>query len=142
MTSTLRVKLDSSYRSQSSECSCLLCIVEEWCEHTGHGDNRHTIQEKQQQRDHHAALGVELQVPCQQYHHGGGQENDDHVCDGPGQPTDKINSNICTKATEVNLSAFIYRLFHKDVSSIVGINPVANSTIHVPYTQQFGGEPN
>ena len=28
----------------------------------------------------------------------------------------------CTKITEVNLSAFVYRLFHEDFSPIVGSN--------------------
>ena len=32
-----------------------------------------------------------------------------------------------TKISEVNLSAFTYRLFHENFSSIVGINPVVNS---------------
>ena len=32
--------------------------------------------------------------------------------------------NINTRITEVNLSAFIYRLFHDNFSPIVGINPV------------------
>ena len=32
--------------------------------------------------------------------------------------------NSCTKIPEVNLSAFIYRLFHEDFSSIIGPNPV------------------
>ena len=31
---------------------------------------------------------------------------------------------VCTKISELNLSAFIYRLFHEDFSSIVGINRV------------------
>ena len=31
---------------------------------------------------------------------------------------------LCTMIAEVNLSAFIYRLFHEDFSSIVGINPI------------------
>ena len=30
-----------------------------------------------------------------------------------------LNGGLCTKITEVNLSAFAYRLFHEDFSSIV-----------------------
>ena len=36
-----------------------------------------------------------------------------------------IQTSGSTKIIEVNLSAFICRLFHEDFSSIVGINPVA-----------------
>ena len=32
-----------------------------------------------------------------------------------------------TKTSEVSLSAFIYRLFHEDFSSIVGMNTVAGN---------------
>ena len=42
------------------------------------------------------------------------------------------------KITEFNLSAFIYRLFHEDISPIVGTNLGGNSTISMPYTQTFG----
>ena len=31
---------------------------------------------------------------------------------------------LCTKFTEVILYAFVYRLFHSDFSSKVGINPI------------------
>ena len=33
-----------------------------------------------------------------------------------------IESYICTKTTEVNVSAFVYKLFHKDFSPIIGTN--------------------
>ena len=46
---------------------------------------------------------------------------------------DYIEEIIClkkyTKISEINLSAFIYRLFHEDFSSIVGINTVLIVTI-------------
>ena len=44
---------------------------------------------------------------------------------------------LCTKITEVNLSAFIYRLFHEDFSSLVGINPVASSTTRIVNHQEY-----
>ena len=31
--------------------------------------------------------------------------------------------HVCTKIAEVNLSVFIYRLFHEDFSSILRTNP-------------------
>ena len=47
---------------------------------------------------------------------------------------------ICTEISEVNLSAFIYRLFHEDFSSIIRTNTVAYSQpIDMPYIQLFGG---
>ena len=46
--------------------------------------------------------------------------------------------------SEVNLSAFIYRLLHEDFSSTKEINRWSKysyllSTIHMPYAQQFVG---
>ena len=62
---------------------------------------------------------------------------------------DKITAGIAnlghqdrTKITEVNLSAFIYRLFHDDISSIVRTNPVANSSMCVRYFNLVGQESN
>ena len=42
-----------------------------------------------------------------------------------------------TKITEVNLSVFVYRLFHEDFSPIIGTNLDDSSTIFMPYIQQF-----
>ena len=44
--------------------------------------------------------------------------------DGQLGQSGQINRNTATKISEVKLSAFIYRLFHQDFSSIVGINTV------------------
>ena len=38
-----------------------------------------------------------------------------------------MESFICTKVSGVNLSAFIYRLFHEDLFSIIGTNTVGCS---------------
>ena len=43
------------------------------------------------------------------------------------------------KIAEVNLFACVYRLFHDDFSPIVGTNLDGNSTISMPYIQQFDG---
>ena len=43
---------------------------------------------------------------------------------------------LCTKISEVNISAFIYRLFHEDFSSsIVGINTVP-CTVLIPTIEE------
>ena len=43
---------------------------------------------------------------------------------------------IFSKITDVNLSAFIYRLFHQDFSSILGTNP-ERTNLHISYKHRY-----
>ena len=43
-----------------------------------------------------------------------------------------------TKITEVNSSAFAYKLFREDFSSILGAKCIGILTISILYIQQFG----
>ena len=51
--------------------------------------------------------------------------NGNHIiqmCSGITHGRVLTGESVCTKISEVNLSAFIYKAFHEDFSSIIGIN--------------------
>ena len=52
-----------------------------------------------------------------------------------------LNGELYAQRSQKLIYLHVFTDFHEDFSSIVGINPVASSTIYIPYIQKFGGLP-